>query len=124
MAYSNVLSIKENDYVVASRLVGQKSWVIMLKHLFPNCFASLIVMFTMSLGTVIMVESSLAYLGVGLCEPIAAWGLMVNDGFASLTSHPSVALLPGFCIMLIVVSFNVLGDSLRDALDPKLRGKL
>ncbi len=124
MAYSNVLSIKENDYVVASRLVGQKNWVIMCKHLFPNCFASLIVMFTMSLGTVIMVESSLAYLGVGLCEPVAAWGLMVNDGFSSLTSHPSVALLPGFCIMLIVVSFNVLGDSLRDALDPKLRGKL
>ncbi len=124
MAYSNVLSIKENDYVVASKLIGQKNWVIMYKHLFPNCFASLIVMFTMSLGTVIMVESSLAYLGVGLCEPTAAWGIMVNDGFSSLTTHPTVALLPGFCIMLVVVTFNVLGDALRDALDPKLRGKL
>ena len=71
-----------------------------------------------------MVESSLAYLGVGLNEPLAAWGLMVNDGFASLMTHPSVALLPGFCIMAIVVAFNVLGDALRDALDPKLRGKL
>lgn len=124
MAYSNVLSIKENDYIMASKLIGQKNTKIMFKHLFPNCFASLIVIFTMSLGQVIMVESSLAYLGVGLSEPISAWGLMVNDGFSSLTSHPSVALLPGFCIMLIVVAFNVLGDALRDALDPKLRGKL
>ncbi|MCF0238431.1 MAG: ABC transporter permease [Sphaerochaetaceae bacterium] len=124
MAYSNVLSIKENDYVVACRLIGQNGFKIMFKHLLPNCFASLIVIFTMSLGTTIMVESSLAYLGVGLCEPVSAWGLMVSDGFGCLTTHPSVALLPGFCIMLIVVSFNVLGDGLRDALDPKLRGKL
>ena len=124
MAYSNVISIKENDYITATRLIGQKKGKIMLRHLFPNCFASLIVIFTMSLGQVIMVESSLAYLGVGLNEPLAAWGLMVNDGFGSLTTHPSVALLPGFCIMAIVVAFNVLGDALRDALDPKLRGKL
>jgi len=124
MAYSNVLSIKENDYIMASKLIGQNNRVIMFKHLFPNSFASLIVIFTMSLGQVIMVESSLAYLGVGLSEPVAAWGLMVNDGFSSLTTNPSVALLPGFCIMLVVVSFNVLGDALRDALDPKLRGKL
>ena len=124
MAYSNVLSIKENDYIVACRLVGQNSFKIMFKHLLPNCFASLIVIFTMSLGTTIMVESSLAYLGVGLCEPVSAWGLMVSDGFGCLTTHPNVALIPGFCIMLVVVSFNVLGDGLRDALDPKLRGKL
>lgn len=124
MAYSNVLSIKENDYITATKLIGQKNSKIMFRHLFPNCFASLIVIFTMSLGQVIMVESSLAYLGVGLNEPLAAWGLMVNDGFASLMTHPSVALLPGFCIMAIVVAFNVLGDALRDALDPKLRGKL
>ena len=124
MAYSGVLSLKENDFVVASRLMGQSKIMIMIKHLLPNCFASLIVIFTMSLGHAIMVESSLAYLGVGLCEPIAAWGIMVSDGFSVLTTHPSLALLPGFCIMLIVVAFNVLGDSLRDALDPKLRGKL
>lgn len=124
MAYSNVLSLKENDFVVASRLMGQSKVLIMLKHLLPNCFASLIVIFTMSLGQAIMVESSLAYLGVGLCEPTAAWGIMVSDGFSVLTTHPTLALIPGFCIMLIVVAFNVLGDSLRDALDPKLRGKL
>lgn len=124
MAYSNVLSIKENDYIVACRLIGQNSFKIMFKHLLPNCFASLIVIFTMSLGTTIMVESSLAYLGVGLSEPMSAWGLMVSDGFGCLTTHPNVALIPGFCIMLVVVSFNVLGDGLRDALDPKLRGKL
>jgi peptide/nickel transport system permease protein len=124
MAYSNVLSIKENDYIIACRLVGQNGFKIMFKHLLPNCFASLIVIFTMSLGTTIMVESSLAYLGVGLCEPVSAWGLMVSDGFSALRNHPTVALLPGFCIMLVVISFNVLGDGLRDALDPKLRGKL
>lgn len=124
VAYSNVLSLKENDYIAASRLVGQSKWKIIMKHLLPNCFASLIVIFTMSLGHAIMVESSLAYLGVGLCEPVAAWGIMVSDGFAYLTSLPSLALLPGLCIMLLVVAFNVVGDGLRDALDPKLRGKL
>ena len=124
VAYSNVLSIKENDYILASDMIGQSKKNIILKHLFPNCMASLIVIFTMSLGQAIMVESSLAYLGVGLSEPMAAWGIMVADGFAYLTTHPSMALLPGFCIMLIVVAFNVIGDGLRDALDPKLRGKL
>ena len=124
MAYSTVLTLKENDFVVASRLVGQSKFKIMFKHLLPNCFSSLIVIFTMSLGNAIMVESGLAYLGVGLSEPIPAWGIMVSDGFQVLSTYPSLALLPGFCVMLIVIAFNVLGDSLRDAMDPKLRGRL
>ena len=124
MAYSSVLSLKENDFITASRLVGQRKLAIMARHLLPNCFAPLIVIFTMSLGQSIMIESSLAYLGVGLCEPTPAWGMMVSDGFHVLTTYPTLALLPGFCIMMIVVAFNVLGDGLRDALDPKLRGKL
>lgn len=124
MAYSTVLTLKENDFVVASRLVGQSKFKIMFKHLLPNCFSSLIVIFTMSLGNAIMVESGLAYLGVGLSEPTPAWGIMVSDGFQVLSTYPSLALLPGFCVMLIVIAFNVIGDSLRDALDPKLRGRL
>lgn len=119
-----VLSIKSNDYVTAAMLVGQRERKMIFKHLLPNCFASIIVIFTMSLGTTIMVESSLSYLGVGIAPPTPAWGCMVSEGFKYLTTQPRLALLPGFCVMLIVISFNIVGDGLRDALDPRLRGKL
>ena len=71
-----------------------------------------------------MVESSLSYLGYGIAPPTATWGGMVSDGYTYLTTQPLLALLPGICIILIVIAFNVVGDSLRDALDPRLRGKL
>lgn len=119
-----VLSIKENDYVVAARLVGQSKIKIMIKHILPNCFAPLIVAFTMNVGAAIMIESGLAYLGVGIAPPTPAWGVMVSDGFKMLTIKPFLALIPGFCIMLVVVAINIFGDGIRDALDPKLRGKL
>ena len=124
MVNSLVASLKENDYVIAARLVGQNDLVIMIKHLLPNCLASLIVTFTMNVGTAIMLESTLSYLGVGIAAPTPAWGVMVSEGYNYLFNQPLIAILPGLCIMLVVIAFNICGDSLRDAMDPRLRGKL
>lgn len=119
-----VISLRENDYVTAANLIGQKPIVIMFRHLLPNCLASLIVTFTMNVGTAIMLESTLSYLGVGIIPPTPAWGVMVSEGYKYLFNQPLVAILPGICIMLVVIAFNIVGDALRDALDPRLRGKL
>jgi peptide/nickel transport system permease protein len=119
-----VLSLKENDFVTASTLIGQKNSVILFKHLLPNCFPSLIVLFTINLGSSIMLEASLSFLGVGIVPPTATWGGMVSDGYSYLTINPLLSLLPGICIILVVMAFNIVGDGLRDALDPRLRGKL
>ena len=124
MVYGMVLSLKNNDYITAAALVGQSDTKILIKHLLPNCFAPLIVLFTMSLGIAIMVEAGLAYLGVGITPPTPAWGIMVSEGYDYLVLHPRLAILPGLCVMLVVVAFNIVGDGLRDALDPRLRGKL
>jgi len=119
-----VLSLKENDFVTAARLIGQTNSLILFKHLLPNCFPSLIVLFTINLGAGIMLEAALSFLGVGINPPTATWGGMVSDGYALLIANPLLSILPGICIILLVVSFNIVGDGLRDALDPRLRGKL
>ncbi len=124
MVNGQVLSIKESDYVTAGKLIGLKNFTILLKHLLPNCFPSLIVLFTMNLGQGIMLEATMSYLGVGIAPPTATWGAMVSDGYSYLTTAPLLSILPGVCIILVVVAFNVVGDGLRDALDPRLRGKL
>lgn len=122
--YGMVLSLRENDYVLASRLVGLGGGRVMLRHILPNCFPSLIVVFTMNLGNAIIMEASLSYLGLGITAPTPAWGCMVADGYNSLRSDPLIALLPGICVLLVVIAFNIVGDTLRDTLDPRLRGKL
>ena len=124
VSYGMVLSLRENDYVTAAMLVGQSKAKILFKHLLPNCFPSLIVMFTMNLGSAIMMEASLSYLGIGITPPTPAWGSMVSEGYKYLLTNPMVSIIPGLCVLLVVVSFNILGDGLRDAIDPSLRGKL
>ena len=124
LMYGIVLSIKESDYIVALRLADIKSYKIILKHLLPNSFPSMIVMFATNLGSAIMLESTLSFLGIGIQMPTASWGNMVSDGYSYLFTNPMLALLPGVCITLIVVAFNIIGDGLRYALDPRLRGKL
>jgi peptide/nickel transport system permease protein len=119
-----VLTLKENDYVVVAPLIGQNKLQILYKHLFPNCFPSLIVLFTMNLGGAIMLESSLSFLGIGITAPTPAWGSMVSEGYQYLFKAPSLAIVPGLFVMVVVIAFNIVGDSLRDALDPRLRGKL
>lgn len=119
-----VTTLRENDYVVAARIIGQNDMKILIKHLFPNCFPSLIVLFTMNLGSSIMIEAALSYLGIGINPPQATWGSMVSEGYNYLLINPWLCFIPGVLVILVVISFNIVGDGLRDALDPRLRGKL
>ncbi|MGD0795281.1 MAG: ABC transporter permease [Dehalococcoidales bacterium] len=118
------MSIRENDYVLASRSLGSSSGRIMFVHLLPNAFPPMIVMMTLAVGMTILAEAGLSYLGIGVREPTIAWGSLVNDGYKYLLSRPLIAIAPGIAIMLVVFAFNMVGDGLRDALDPRLRGTL
>ena len=124
MVNSQVLTLRESDFISAGKLIGLKDMAILLRHLLPNCFPSLIVLFTMNIGSSILLESSLSYLGQGIAPPTASWGSMVSDGYPYLTTHPMLSILPGIMIILTVVAFNFVGDGLRDSLDPRLKGKL
>jgi peptide/nickel transport system permease protein len=121
---AQALTVKENDYILASRSIGAGNTKIMFNHIAPNCFPPLIVLITTMLGQVILAEAMLSFLGIGITSPTAAWGSMVNDGRQYLQSLPVLSLAPGFTIMLVVFAFNMVGDGLRDALDPRLRGLL
>ena len=118
------LSIKENDYVLAGHAVGASNLRIMLRHILPNCLPPLIVLATMQIGAAIMAEAGLSFLGIGIEPPAAAWGLMVEDGRPHLLSNPILSFAPGLSIMLLVFAFNMVGDGLRDAFDPRLRGTI
>jgi peptide/nickel transport system permease protein len=118
------MSIRENDYILAERSLGASNQRIMLRHLFPNAFPPMIVMMTLAIGMTILAEAGLSYLGIGVKEPTIAWGSLVNDGNAYLLNRPLLPLAPGAAIMLVVFAFNMVGDGLRDALDPRLRGTL
>ena len=119
-----VLSVKENDYIMAAHSLGAGNMRIMMGHVLVNCFPPLIVMMTMMLGTSILAEAGLSFLGVGIKSPGAAWGSMVSDGYRYLNNNPILSFAPGICIMVVVFAFNMVGDGLRDALDPRLRGTL
>jgi peptide/nickel transport system permease protein len=118
------LTVKETDYVLAGRAMGASNLRIMLRHVLPNCFPPLIVMMTMMLGMAILAEAGLSFLGVGIEPPGAAWGSMVSDGYTYLLTNPMLSVAPGVAIILVVFAFNMVGDGLRDALDPRLRGTL
>jgi peptide/nickel transport system permease protein len=119
-----VLSIRENDYVLAGRSLGSSNWRLMFRHILPNSFPPLIVLVTMQIGAAILAEAGLSYLGIGITPPAPSWGSMVNDGFKYLITNPLLSFVPGIAIMLVVFGFSMVGDGLRDALDPRLRGTL
>jgi peptide/nickel transport system permease protein len=117
-----VLSVKQNDFILAERLIGSSNLRIMLKHVVINCLPPMIVLITMMLGSTVLAESGLSFLGIGILPPEAAWGSMISDGREYLLKHPLLSVAPGVALMLVVFSFNMVGDGLRDALDPRLRG--
>ncbi len=118
---SQTLSLKEKEFVEAARSIGVKKSTIMLRHIFPNCLPSLIVLFTMNIPSSILSESSLSFLGIGAQPPASSWGLMVVNGKQWLFSEPWIAIAPGLAILIIVLAFNFLGDGLRDAIDPYMK---
>ena len=118
---SETLSLREAEYVEAARSMGVKDFVIIMRHILPNCIPSLIVMFTLNVPSAILSESSLSFLGIGVQLPNSSWGLMVNMGRTYLYNAPWLSLVPSAAIMLVVLAFNFLGDGLRDVLDPHLK---
>ncbi len=118
------LSIKEADYILAQKAMGSNDWRVMLQHILPNALPPMIVLITLQLGTIILAEAGLSFLGIGIRPPGAAWGAMVSDGYKYLLTNPVLSFAPGLAIMLVVFAFNLVGDGLRDALDPRLRGLL
>jgi ABC-type dipeptide/oligopeptide/nickel transport system permease subunit len=119
-----VLSVRENDYIMAGHSMGASNLRLMVRHIFPNSLPPIIVMVTMMMGTTILAEAGLSYLGIGIELPTATWGGMINEGYQYLITNPILSFAPGIAIMLVVFSFNMIGDGLRDALDPRLRGIL
>ena len=122
MMRAKVLAVKNRDFVTATRVIGAKTSRVMFAHLVPNCISPLIISAAMGLGSAIMAESTLSFLGIGIAPPNPAWGSMVSDGMSAIATRPWVSLIPGLAIMLVVLSFNIVGDALRDALDPRIRG--
>jgi len=116
-----VMAVKVEDYVEAARAVGNPPVRVALKHILPNILPALIVQATISIATAIIAEASLSFLGLGQQPPAPSWGSMLNTAQRFLTNAVWMAIWPGLAIFLAVLSFNLLGDGLRDALDPKER---
>lgn len=116
----SVLSAKENDYVLAGQALGASTPRLMFRHILPNAVAPVLVYATMSIGGAILTESALSFLGLGIQPPDISWGRMIDDGRSFLTTHPMLVVFPGIAILLTVLSFTLLGDGVRDALDVKM----
>ena len=119
---SQALAIKEMDYILAARAVGAGDWRVVIRHMIPNCFAVFIVIVTFHLGGAIIAEASLSFLGLGAPPNIPAWGGMLTGAATWIRVAWWVAIFPGAAIAIVVFAWNLLGDSLRDVLDPRLRG--
>ena len=118
------IALRKEDFVMAARLAGVSDFKIIVKHLVPGFLSYLIVNLTLGIPGSILGETSMSYLGLGMKSPATSWGVMVSDGFSVLTTAPHLALVPGIAIALVVMAFNFLGDGIRDALDPHVRGNL
>ena len=117
----DVLSIKERDYVISANAVGASNLRVMARHILPNVAHTIIILATLLTGSVILLEASLSFLGVGIPAPQPAWGVMVSDGRQWVTVAPWISAIPGVAIGLVILSLNLLGDWARDYLDPSLR---
>lgn len=118
---SAVLSVKETEYIEAARAIGAKHKRILMQHVLPNCLAPIIVQATLGIGTAILDAAGLSFLGLGAQPPTPEWGAMLSDGRSALQTAPWVVAFPGIAIFLVVLGFNLFGDGLRDALDPRLK---
>ena len=120
---SAVIGVKGNDYFLAAKAVGSPTPQILLRHVLPNIFAPLIIIYSINVGGVIMSEASLSFLGFGLPPNIPSWGGMLSrEGRVYMEQAPWLAFCPGLCLTIVVYSFNMFGDAVRDMLDPRLRG--
>jgi peptide/nickel transport system permease protein len=119
VAHSSTLGIKEKDYVLAARSIGVGQVRTLRTHILPNLMGEIIVLASIWAATAIRVEASLSFIGLGVAPPTPAWGTMIRDGMQHLTNAPWISLFPGMAILVTVLGFNLLGDGLRDVMDPK-----
>ena len=118
---SQILQLKQNDYITAARAIGASPARILFRHLIPNALGPIIAAMTLTIPTAIFTEAFLSFLGLGIQAPAASWGVMVNDGLSAMRYYPWRLLFPACMITLTMLAFNLLGNALRDALDPRLR---
>ncbi len=119
---SEVLSLRGRDYVDAARSIGCGPGRILLRHILPGCSSTLLVLFSMGMASAIIAEGSLSFLGLGAQPPQPSWGTLIRDGFPFLRSAAWLTFIPGICMALAVLGFNLLGDALRDLMDPRRMG--
>jgi peptide/nickel transport system permease protein len=121
IVHGRVLSIKEEDFIMAARSIGGTQWRILARHILPHLVSEAVVYATLGVASTVLMEASLSYLGLGIRLPTASWGGMISEGQTYYRSAPWLMLAPGFMLMLTVLGFNLMGDGLRDALDPQQR---
>jgi peptide/nickel transport system permease protein len=119
---AQTLSIRERDYVLAARTLGATGPGIMARHILPNAIQPIIVQGSLAVGAAVLAEAGLSFLGIGVKPPTATWGIIIQEGFSVIRTNPWVSVSPGIAIVLFVLAVNLLGDRLRDVLDPRLRG--
>lgn len=119
----NVMTLKNNEYIQACKVMGESDFKILASHIVPNTSSLIIVNITLDLGTSILTSSSLSFLGMGVQAPNPEWGAMLSTGREVLRSYPLAVLAPGIAITIVVLAFSLVGDGLRDALDPKLKNR-
>lgn len=117
-----VLSIREKEYVEAARTIGASNWRIMFRHIFPNVLGPIIVAETLAIPTYIATEAFLSFIGLGVNPPTPSWGSMISDGAQAMRTYPNQAVFPALALAITMFAFNFLGDGLRDAFDPRMRG--
>jgi peptide/nickel transport system permease protein len=118
---ADMLSLRERDYVLAARAAGARDGRIIFGHMLPNVLGPIVVLGSLSVGSIIILESALSFLGLGIQPPNPSWGGMLSDGRAYIRQYPHIAIAPGALITVTVLAFNLVGDGLRDALDPRQR---
>lgn len=123
MVRGQILSIKQSEFVSAARALGARPWRIIVKHLIPNCMGVIIVTAMLNIPTAIFNEAFLSFIGLGVSAPMASLGSLANDALDGIYSYPYMLILPSILISLIILSFNLVGDGLRDALDPRMKSK-
>jgi oligopeptide transport system permease protein len=121
IARAQVLKLKEQEFILASKTLGAKDFFIIFKEILPNIFGQLIVMSMFSIPNAIFTEAFLAFIGLGVPQPLASLGSLISDAFKSFTTHPYMIVFPVIVLAIIMLSFNMMADGLRDAFDPKMK---
>ncbi|MDU2063490.1 MAG: ABC transporter permease [Sporomusaceae bacterium] len=118
---SQILTLKEQEYILAAQTMGVSRWRILYNHLLPNCLGPILITMTLAIPEAIFTEAFLSFIGLGVAAPMASWGVLASEGITSIRSYPFQLLFPALAISLTMLAFNFLGDGLRDALDPRVR---